>query len=160
MTDLGFPNPSNLNHWFGRIALCLEGVWITICGNHSRISQKPPLSGPTRRRYLPRMASILRHTDEGCSPNTLPKSILEIYGSSSISCNILIRLSDKRSPFKLAFSITRLTLPVKCFSFSVRFSSLQFAFYYFWNCDFQDEIICTEREHGYTVGYSAVYSRL
>ena len=33
------------------------------------------------------------------------------------------------------------------------FSSVQFAFYYFWNCDFQDEIICTEREHGYAVGF-------
>ena len=32
----------------------------TIYYHSSIISQKPPLSGPTRRRYLPRMASILR----------------------------------------------------------------------------------------------------
>ena len=85
---------------------------IPIIELYAIISQKPPLSGPTRRRYLPRIASILRHTEEGCKPKVLPKSTFEIYGLSSINLNIAIRLSDNFSPLERLFSINLSTLLV------------------------------------------------
>ena len=45
---------------------------------YSIISQNPPLSGPTRRRYLPRIASILLLIAAILIPTNLDKSDLEI----------------------------------------------------------------------------------
>ena len=45
---------------------------------YSIISQNPPLSGPTRRRYLPRIASILLLIAAVLIPTNLDKSDLEI----------------------------------------------------------------------------------
>ena len=42
------------------------------------ISQKPPLSGPTRRRYLPRIASMLLLIATVLIPTNLDRSDLEI----------------------------------------------------------------------------------
>ena len=72
-------NIGNLTGWFSWLLVslgycCLLGT-LSALGTSSeespptllvfyscshKISQNPPLSGPTRRRYLPRMASILR----------------------------------------------------------------------------------------------------
>lgn len=45
---------------------------------YSIISQNPPLSGPTRRRYLPRIALILLLIAAILIPTNLDKSDLEI----------------------------------------------------------------------------------
>lgn len=63
------------------------------------ISQKPPLLGPTRRRYLSRIASMLRDIEFSLIPTCLESSDLEIYGFSIISLMIEIRFNVNLSPF-------------------------------------------------------------
>ena len=71
----------------------------------SIISQKPPLSGPTRRRYLPRMTSIFALMAATLIPTSFDKSAFDIYGSSITKRRMEILFPVNLSPCRAAFSI-------------------------------------------------------
>ena len=73
-------------------------------------SQKPPLSGPTRRRYLPRMASMFALMAATLIPTSFDKSAFDIYGSS---------ITKRR--MEILFSVN---LSARFFSVSIIFSDI------------------------------------
>ena len=87
--------------------------------HHSIISQKPPLSAPTRRRYLFRMVLILLPIAVTLIPIDSANSYWGIYWSPAIKRNMAILFSVNLSPFSIAFSTNFSTNP---YEFSTNFS--------------------------------------
>ena len=102
-------------------------VGLVISPYYSMISQKPPLLGPTRRRYLSRIASMLRDMEFTLIPTCLESSDLEIYGFYIISLMIEIRFFVNFSLSAIAFSITfSVTLTSFSITLSVTFGTVIF----------------------------------